>query len=1123
MAIENSADGGLSPSDVLDKLSRDARDQLLGGYGGHERDPVKRVVTRLAREGLTREEAVGLSLRLAGPWRGAKNSLITDEEFAAEIETAWREGDFDTVYGEEREKFHDIPASEAMSEVVYPAGAKSASPDPTTAWNNQEEAAQEVAHAAGVSIEQQPAPAKAEEAEARIGERGQELVEKVADATVRVPRDRIYFNRDVVNQFAAIQSQVRQREAQAIATMLGRDQRDQVRIADGAAWASLIVSERAAREFKAERPRRMDLDEATRKAHEAAVLSSKLSQSSIRWLVIGMKAKESFLEALARGDGRYQRTALSYQQVAAKIVARELHRYDIALAKGGVSYERRKEMVVREAAIRAAEYGIGLDAAQKGFDGRLRGYQASVARSERRLAKQAERLDRQMSRTPARDLSNLSPAELEAHREASFAALRVGKVQSLKQVEEYRAYRSAEPGEAAMEARGRTKLTRVEAAQVLIASGMQAYEAALRKSQLDDTTVTEMVARERQHRENAVGLKLDHTAERAVALQVQNHSGQERPSGVVVETEAQMSIRYNARIDALAADIVQRNPVTVDLASLNLSDHERQIHENALASSRIEGAHIAGMIRNEEVDRARTQLGERHNGSNRDFFKAWDENALSKEDAARLVHAAELQGYANHLKAAGLSDERVERLVGYEDEARRQHLGLPSLVNDSRAGQQQTESARDHFDRFERLADLSSTAVIADDLENSSRMNREEIKRLSGELEFAAREAYAQDHNVTLGEAAAVVKISPEEVRAAVVDIERDRLAELREQQRSAKEDRQIENEFQAVREDHVEVIQGKLSEFQQSYGVTYDIGDRTRLALQIATEFERKEAGGVLDEAREAEIARESEPIIWNNELDKIAAADRNVDPNESARLRREANIAVEWMEANDVEPRSDAAKALYAEISEKLWADNEAEIDKILIAQETAAEADRKRIEEARAQHPDAFDDLGWAAKEVNRMTDEELAALEDSLQTERVEQEKGELAGFWKENGISFSTEELEECALQIVKDKAEHERVKEGREMYLEQLEIRRSVYKYSNDTLERIGNEMKHLDPVRDGAKFRELGAEARKHFDLLKSENVQPREGAAKDLYSRIERSEARKERDRSADMSMSM
>ena len=138
--------------------------------------------------------------------------------------------------------------------------------------------------------------------------------------------------------------------------MLGRDQRDQVRIADGKTWASLIVSERAAREFKAERPRRMDLDESTRKAHEAAVASSKLSQSAIRWIAVGMKAKESFFEGLARGDGRYHRTALSHQQLAGKIVARELLRYDVALAKAGISREQRREMVVREARIRAAEY-----------------------------------------------------------------------------------------------------------------------------------------------------------------------------------------------------------------------------------------------------------------------------------------------------------------------------------------------------------------------------------------------------------------------------------------------------------------------------------------------------------------------------------------------------------------------------------------------------------------------------------------------------------------------------------------------------------------------------------------------------------------------------------------------
>lgn len=1047
MAIEDNADSGYALSSIFERLSPKAKDLLHSGITRFDQ-PTRHIVGRLAREGLTLEEAVEICKRLAGPWRGQYNSAITDEEFAAEIEAVWREGDFDTIYGEEREKFHDVPAGEAMSEVVYPAGARSASEDPTTAWNNQEEAAQEIANAAGVSIEQEAAPAKVEEAEARLGERGQELVEKVGDATVRVPRDPNYFNRDAVNQFAAIQSQVRQREAQAIATMLGRDQRDQIRIADGAAWASLIVSERAAREYKAERPRRMDLDEATRKAHEAAVVSSRLSQSSIRWIAVGMKAKESFKEALARGDGRYHRTSLSYHQVAAKIVARELHRYDIALAKGGVSYERRKGMVVREAAIRAAEYGIGLDAAQKGFDGRLRGYQASVARAERRLAKQAEQLDRQMSRAPARDLSDLSPAQLEAHREASFAALRVGKLQSLKQVEEHRAYRSAEAGEAAMEARGRTKLTRVEAAQVLIASGVQAYEAALRRSGLEDSVVTDMVARERQHRENAVGLKPGHSAGR-----------------IPVETEAQMSIRYGARIDALAAEIAQRDPVAVDLASLNLSDRERQIHDQALVASRIEASHIAGMIRNEEVDRARMQLGDRDNGSNRDFFKVWGENALSNEDAARLVHAAELQGYSNHLKAAGLTDERVERLVGYEDEARRRDLGLPSFVNDTRAGQQQLESARDHFDRFERLADQTSSYAIGDEVRDSLRLNGEEIKSLAGELEFAAREAYAQDHNVTLGEAAAVVKISPEEVRAAVVDIERDRLETVRDQERMAEEDRQmdaelqhlrdaqaeddrqIEAERQAVLEDHVEVIQEKLAEFQQSKNVNFSIGERAQLALQIAMQFERDEAGGVLEEAREAEITREYEPIIWNKELDKLAEMNRkDSDLNQAVKIKAEAGIAVEWMEANDVEPRSEAAKTLYAEVTD---------------------EKEREREEEF----------------EIDR----ELAAREAALEAER-----------------EFKAQEY---SADLAEQNARYTSVTNA------------------ISGLERIANEQKHLDPIRDGTKLRELGAEARLHYDWLKSNGVKLQDGAgaAKDLYTRFERIEARKERDRSSDMSMCM
>lgn len=1067
MAIEDNADSGYALSSIFERLSPKAKDLLHSSITRFDQ-PTLHIVGRLAREGLTLEESVEICKRVAGPWRGQYNSAITDEEFAAEIETVWREGDFDTIYGTEREKFHDVPAREAMSEVVYPAGASSASEDPTAAWNNQEEAAQEVADAAGVSIEQQPAPVKAEEAEARLGERGQELVEKVGEATVRVPRDPNYFNRDAVNQFAAIQSQVRQRETQAIATMLGRDQRDHVRIADGATWASLIVSERAAREYKAERPRRMDLDEATRKAHEAAVVSSKLSQSAIRWIAVGMKAKESFFEGLARGDGRYHRTALSHQQLAAKIVARELHRYDVALAKAGISREQRREMVVREATIRAAQYGIGLDAAQKGFDGRLRRYQASVARSQRRLAKQAEQIDRQISRAPARDLSNLSPIELEAHREASFAALRVPKLQTLKQVEEHRAYRSAEPGEAAMEARGRTKLTRVEAAQVLIASGMQAYEAALRRSGLEDSVVSAMVDRERAHRENAVDLKPAPAVERAAAPRVEIHAGQhEGPSGVGVEAEAQMSIRYGARIDALAAEIARRNPVVVDLTSLNLSDRERQIHDQALAASRIEGSHIAGMIRNEEVDRARTQLGDRDTRSNRDFFKAWGENALSKEDAARLIHAAELQGYSNHLKAAGLSDERVERLVGYEDEARRAHLGLPGFVNDSRAGQQQLESARDHFARFERLADQSSSHETGDEVRDSLRMNREEIKSLAGELEFAAREAYSRDHNVTLSEAAAVVKISPEEVRAVVVDIEHDRLETVRDQERMAEEDRQMdaelqhlreaqaermaeedrqmEVELQAVRADHVEVIQGKLAEFQQSYGLTYDIGDRTRIALQIATEFERNEAGGVFDEAREAEIARDYEPIIWAKELDKLAEMNRkDSDLNQAGTIKAEAGIAVEWMEANDVEPRSEAEKALYAEV-----------ID----------EKEREREEEF----------------EIDR----ELAAREAALEAER----------------------ELE--AQEYAADIAEHN--------------ARYSAIITAINGLEQIANEQKNLDPVRDGTKLRALNAEAKDHFDMLKSWDAPPRDGAARELYERFDRIEARKEREKSADMSMSM
>ncbi|WP_306223804.1 hypothetical protein [Bosea beijingensis] len=1122
MAIEDTTDTGYALSSIFERLSPKAKDLLHSGITRFDQ-PARHIVGRLAHEGLTLEESVEICKRLAGPWRGQFNSAITDAEFASEIETVWREGDFDTIYGAEREKFHDVSAREAMAEVVYPVGERSASQDPTAAWVNQEEAAQEIASAAGVRIEQQPAPAKAGEAEARLGERGQELVEEVGDATVRVPRDRNFFDRHAVNQFTAIQSQVRQRESQAIASMLGRDQRDQVRIADGKTWASLIVSERAAREFKAERPRRMDLDESTRKAHEAAVASSKLSQSAIRWIAVGMKAKESFFEGLARGDGRYHRTALSHQQLAAKIVARELLRYDVALAKAGISREQRREMVVREARIRAAEYGIGLDVAQKGFDGRLRGYQASVARSERRLAKQVEQIDRQLSRAPARDLSGLSPVEFEAHREASFAALRAPKLLTLKGVEEHRAYRSADAGEAAMEARGRTKLTRVEAAQILVATGMQNYEASLRRSGLDDKSVSAMVQRERQHREDAVGLKPDRSADRAMAVQSLSVSQQHGANAGVTETEVQISTRNHARVDALAQRIAQRNPNAADLASLNLSDRERGIHDQALATSRIETAHLAGMIKNEEVDRTRIFLGDREQTANRDFLEAWSKNALSQEEAARIIHAAELQGYANHLKAAGLSEERVDRLVAYEDEARRADLGLPSFVNDSRAGQQQLESARDHFDRFERLADQSSSIAIGNESQDSHRMNREEIKSLAGELEFAAREAYSRDHKVTLGEAAAVVKISPEEVRAVVVDIERHRLAELREQERSAEEDRQIETEFQAVREDHVEVIQGKLAEFQQSYGVTYDIGDRTRLALQIATEFERNEAGGVLDEAREAEIAREYEPIIWNTELDKLAEMNRNdSDLNQAAKIKAEAGIAVEWMKANDVEPRSKAAKALYAGLSETLWADKEANIDKTLLSQETS-EANRTHMEDARAQHPDVLDDLEWKANEVNQMSDAELAALDDARQTEKVEQAKAELAEFWKENGISFSSDELEEYALRMVNDTAEHQRIDEAHEMYLEKIEMRYSASKYSNDALERIAIEQKQLDPIRDGAKLRELGAEAKTHYDWLKFNDVKPRDGAAKELYTRFERSEARKERDRSADMSMGM
>ncbi|MBN9440659.1 hypothetical protein [Bosea sp. (in: a-proteobacteria)] len=703
-------------------------------------------------------------------------------------------------------------------------------------------------------------------------------------------------------------------------------------------------------------------------------------------------------------------------------------------------------MVVREATIRSAQYGIGLDAAQKGFDGRLRGYQASVARSERRLAKQAERLDRQISSAPASNPSSLSPTELEAHREARFAALRAPKLQALKAVEEHRAYRSAASGEAAMEARGRTKLTRVEAAQVLIASGMEAYEASLRRSGLDNKTVTDMVARERQHRDNAVGLKPDQAAERQMMLR-SDGAGQWQGAAapVTVETEAEISARNHGRVNALAEQLAQRNPISANLTSLNESDRERQIHDQALTASRIETAHIAGMIRNNEVDRVRTMFGDRESTSNRDFLAAWGENALSKEEAARLIHAAELQGYSNHLKAAGLSDERVDRFVAYEDEARRAHLGLPSFVNDSRAGQQQIESSRAHFDSFERLADLSSTAIVADDLANSSRMNREEIKALAGELEFAAREAYAQDHNVSLSEAAAVVKISQEEVRSAVVDIERDRLETLREQDRMAEEDRQMDAELQHLREAKVEVIQQHLAEFEKTRGVTFSVGERAEIALRVVLQEELDATPGIPSPDREETIAAEYEPMIWSMELDKIAAADRSsADLNESARLQRDANVAVEWMEANDVKPRSEAAKALYAEISEQIQAER---AEELTVAPEIAAlEAEREAEREREAQDHAA-----------------------------EIEEHRARYAA------VTTATGELERVAITLNK------------------------------------------LDPIRDGAKFRELGAEAREHYDMLKSWDAKPKEGAAKDLYSRFERIDARKERDRSAELSMSM
>jgi hypothetical protein len=913
MATEVETSRSLSLVDAFERLSPKAKDLLRSGITRFEQ-PTLPIVRRLAQEGLTLDECVEICRRGAGPWRGQYNSRITDEEFAAEIKTVWREGDFGTVYGKDREKFHDVSAKEAMAEVVYPAGANSASQNPQAAWVNQEEAAQEVATAAGVRIEQQPAPVRAEEAGARLAVRGQELVEKVGDATVRVPRDRSYFDRNDIQQFIAIRDQVRQREDQAVATMLSRDQRDHVMIADGKHWASLIVSGRAAREKKAARPNRLDLDEKARRAHEAAVTLSRISYSGVRWMTWTMKMRESLLETPMGGESRAHRTGLSYHKIASAVVGRELQRYDIALAKAGISREQRAEMVVREARIRAAEYGIGLDVARKKFDGRLRGYQSAVQANENRLAGFARNVERQQNRrsAPARDLSSLSPEQLKAHGAAVAAAGALNKLQTLKAIEESRAFTAREPGGAAMTARGRTKLTRSEATLVIVATEIQTYEASLRRSGLDDRTITEMVARERQHREAVSGLAPSRSRDFGAA------AIQSREADLKFALES--NLRNHLRVDALATEISRRDPEAADLSGLNLTEAEMQIRQEALQNSWIEVAHVAGMIRNEEVDRARLKLGERGNETGRDFFNEWEANALSKEEAARLVHDVEISGYRSLLNAARLSEERIDRLVGYEDESRRRDLGLPS-ASEERRSDAKFETAREHYDRFERLADIaSSSAFTEDELELASRLSRNEIKSLAGELEFAAREAYARDNSVTLSAAATIVKISPEELRHQVETLERGRKVELQAEQQ-AEEERRTAAQKEArdaaeqalakdrARERRQEILDRPLDHANEFTVLRWE--DKSHATLTF-----RNTAHGAFDHwiaDQDIKRARFTELAGIQKEMDPIS------DASQLRQSRQQTQELFQYMKANGIEPHDGAGRELFDRIDKE------------------------------------------------------------------------------------------------------------------------------------------------------------------------------------------------------------